>query len=251
MKRRLQFPHYAGFLVAASFLVLGNVARGDPAADGFAEHFHADEHSYIVLEDPLPQIKRLLTNPLLRQAVARGPLAELAKGLGDGGPDAGDPLAMWAWVREHSRWIPQQVAVAISDNGATDLDHFFRVMALMELIHAASTGDADAHPALRDELKALRRLAMGELKQLHLPRMRIYVRFRAPEDALALLDMLRQEIKEIDPKDLPDFLKIDSVDRQVMAKFVMADQFENDDQIASFLRDLRLADPDDAEVTQQ
>jgi hypothetical protein len=120
MTRRLMLSPVA--LAAALLLVVllsARPARAQPAAGSFADHFHAEDRTYLVIEDPLPHLKRLLNGPLLRQALSHGRLADLARMIGGG--DNADPLEAWAWLRENSRWIPQQVAIGPTAASATSI----------------------------------------------------------------------------------------------------------------------------------
>lgn len=227
-------------LCAFSLLLsIAGVARGEDLS--FQAKFHTEDRNFVVIEDPLPHIKALLTSQLLHRAAARGPLAELLKDHGDGR----DPVQLWNWISEHQRWIPRQIALGMSDGGIADLDHLVRAISLMELMQAAQKGDDGRNQRLIAELKMLRRAMLNEVRQLRLPRMRLYVRFRTADDAIALMDMLKQEIKEIDPKDLPEGLKLEPEDEAITVKFSLADQFDGDNAMGAFLKELNLQEADD------
>jgi hypothetical protein len=223
------------------------LAQAGPGDAGFAAHLHAGDTTFVVVEDPLPHLKTLLTSQALRRAFAKGPLAEMTKAFGD----PVDPVIGWDWVLKNRRWIPQQVAVGASDAGVGDLDHLFRAAALFELMQAAAGGDRAVHPQLADEVKALRKSLLDEAQAFQLPRVRAYVRFRDAADAVALLDLLRLQLNDVDPKALPDGLRIEPQDRRLTVRFALADFLGNDEQARAFIASLDLADPDDAALTGQ
>jgi hypothetical protein len=137
------------------------------------------------------------------------------------------------------------VALGISDGGIADVDHLMRTLSLFELIGAGHAHDDGRDQRLIAELKTLRRAMLMEVRQLHLPRLRLYVRFRTPEDSLAVLDYLKAEIKDIDPKELPNGLKFEQGDESIAAKFSLADEFPTDEGMAEFLGVMNLTEADD------
>ena len=116
-----------------------------PDDGGFAAHFHAQDTTVLVIEDPLPHLRALLTSDRLRRAVRTGAIGRLI------GADAGrvvDAAEGWDWLERNQRWVPKQVAVGLSPDGFGDVDHLFRAIALVELLEGAAAGDGN-DPKLR------------------------------------------------------------------------------------------------------
>lgn len=235
---------YPKLFLTVFVFVVSALSTATRAADdaGFAGQFHADDHTFFVIEDPLLHLKALLTSETLRHACARGSLGEM---MHDRAGQLIDPVTGWDWIKTNQRWIPRQIAVGISDAGMEDLDHLTRLIAIAELLEGGMSAKADGVAAAKAELASLRKSALAELKQIRMPRMRIYVRFRQAEDAAALLEMVKLQIQDIDPKDLPAGVKIDRTERSVTAKFTLKDFFTTDEAISAALDSLGLVDADD------
>lgn len=199
-------------LPASSGVALADAAR----PEGFAAHFHRDDVTVIVVEDPLPHLRTLLNSPLLRRLMTDGALGKM---MSRGGEPL-DPAAGWQWVNENRRWVPQQLAVGLSDAGVADFDHLLQLLAIFELQQAAVGGDDD-DAKLREERKVLRRQLAELLPSIQLPRMRIYVRFRDGEDANALLELARLQLDEIPKDDLPPGLTFENNQNRLTAKLVL------------------------------
>lgn len=229
------------------------IAAAHPAAgqddrpEGFAAHFHRDDTTVLVVEDPLPHLRTVLNSNALRKVLHNeGPLARLLQG--DEGL-APDPAAWWQWVNSNRRWIPRQAAVGLSDAGVSDVDHLLRILALFELLEAANLGDAN-DVKLQTERKALRQLFADELAALRLPRMRVYVRFRDAEDAGALLELAKLQVDDLTPEDLPSGLVFEPKASALTVRFSLVDMLRAEGlQARDLLVDMGLVDLNDPPET--
>jgi len=194
-------------------------AQADPQ-EGFAAHFHRDDTTVLVIEDPLPHLKLLLNSQTLRRALTDSPLGRLFATDGDG--KVPDPAEGWLFVNTNRRWIPRQLALGLSDAGIGDIDCLFRLLAQFELLETAGLGEADDQK-LQEDAKTLRRSLAAELAQARVPRLRVYVRFRDAEDASALLEILKTEVGDIQPEDMPPGLRFDARATSLSARYSIAE----------------------------
>lgn len=209
-----------------------------PDVHDFAARFHAEDTTVLVVEDPLPHLRLLLTSEPLRRAMRVGAIGRL---VGDEADRVVDPVEGWDWLSRNLRWVPDQVAVGMSDAGFADVDHLLRAVALVELLEGADVGDAD-DAKVRDERRKLRQAAAAELPQVRVPRFRLYARFRTPEDAVALLELLKDQSRDVDPADLPDAVRIEHHDASVAVRVAVGDLIGDDAAVADALTRLHVVD---------
>ncbi|QOV91389.1 hypothetical protein [Humisphaera borealis] len=219
MIRSTSHRAFALILLATNLLPLPANAQADAAKpEGFAAHFHRDDTSVIVVEDPLPHLRTLLNSQTLKKVLTDGALGKLLARSGD----APDPAEGWQWVNNNRRWIPQQLAIGMSDNGIGDLDHLLRLLTAFELLQAVDVGNKD-DAKFRAEAGLLRKTIAEELPLTQLPRMRVYVRFRDAEDAGALLELARLQVNDLPKDDIPPGVSFEAKGNALTARLVLAD----------------------------
>ncbi len=167
------------FVLAAVLVFLPATAlRAEKAASdaqaSILRHLPADTTSVMLVPDPLPHLKSLLTHPDLRRVLTEGKLAELVRQAPDG-PDSLDPQQGWEAIQANERFVPVQVAVAASDETVSKLDHLVRAAVLSALCWGAVETGGDA---LKNELPKLQEELLAELKQAGLPPLVLWVEMR-------------------------------------------------------------------------
>ena len=86
-----------------------------PAEPGYLAHFREGDTTLLVINDPLPHLRRLLTSERLRKATRSGKIGELLRKESPKGPP--DPRDGWAFIERNQRWVPQEVALGIGEQG--------------------------------------------------------------------------------------------------------------------------------------
>jgi hypothetical protein len=181
MERIMKRTHAtAMILIALASLASAAAAQApDPA---FLKHFHKEHTTLLVVHDPLPWLKDLLTDARLRKIFREGELGrQLMRQMGK----AIDPAESWTLVNTNSHFIPREIVMGTTDSALADLDHLVRFGILIGLCHGARESNS------QKELAALRQQTLEELRLLKVPSMRIWVRLRRGHDAAPLAAMAK------------------------------------------------------------
>lgn len=167
-----------------------------PAPD-YLQHFSKDYRTLAVIPDPLPNLQRVLTNPRLGQIWREGKLTTFMR---KHRPQDVLPSldAVWMMVLQNHRWVPSEIVMGMPETAWRDFDHVAR-LAIIATIFQAADQDTEGQkliPKLQDQL-------LAEMKDLHLPPVRIWVKFRAEEDCTSLFELISEFA--LGWRDNPDF----------------------------------------------
>ncbi len=184
------------WLRTIAFALAGSTAVASPLqappaneqAPAFLSHLDASCTNLVFVPDPLPHLQRILTSESLRKVLVEGRLAKLLNAFGRGANEL-DPRTLWGLIDKNRAWVPTEVAIALPAGGMEDIDHLVRTCMLAALCSGAVSAGGDATqkdlPKLQDQL-------LSELNALHLPALRIFVRFRDEKSAAAVFQLLLQ-----------------------------------------------------------
>ena len=196
------------------------MAQTQPAAPQltFLDQFEKDYRTILLIPDPLPNVERVLTSPNLNKLWDTGRLTQAIR---RSNPNATIPSlqAVWAIVLQNSRWVPSEVAIGLPDAAWGDFDHLMRGMLLFNMQMFARNA---ATPAERDQMQ--KDLA-AEMSQVRMPAMRVWVNFRAEEDAASLFSLIADQIKNFAASS--PMLKVQSTETALQMSLSFADMLPN------------------------
>ncbi|MDB5296358.1 MAG: hypothetical protein JWO31_2341, partial [Phycisphaerales bacterium] len=229
-------------LLAATLLaaIVASAFGQARAADGFAPLFHAGDTSVLVVEDLLPHVKALLSSRALRQAVQTGAVGGLVTAR-EG--RVVDPAEWSDWLDRRRQWLPEQVAVGASEAGFADLDTLLKGLATADLLERTAAGRPEDVSLAADRTK-LRQIALAELRQVRVPGLRVYARFRTAEDAAAAFGLMKDWVLGPDPAALPRGVTAELKGADTLAVHVaVGDLIGEDTAILATLVRAQLLDP--------
>lgn len=175
----MMFQSVTGWMLGMVLVVSGAVAQVDqdapaaPAEDQprFLEHFDASYAVLAYVADPMPHLDGLLRYAPLQRVLESSEFVRNRPGM----PNL--PQLHQSLLSAEA-WIPTEVAFGMPERGLKTADHLVQVYLLGGLAYAAiQSGDEEATARLPQIHAAL----LPELQNTRLPAMRLWARFRRPE----------------------------------------------------------------------
>lgn len=183
-------------------------AAAPTTAPAYLEQFDAGYSTLIVVPDPLPNVGRVLTHGPLQQLWNQGKLTRFIRG--EQKVALPNLHAAWFMVLQNQRWVPGEIVLGMRAATMQSFGQILQLLYVSELLDAARALDAP------DEAATLQQELLATLKQLKMPTLRVWVRFRDDADADAVFAM----VAENGPGLLADTpLELETDERAVRVRF--------------------------------
>lgn len=185
------------------FVTSASLAQDKP--DTALQVLRKDHGTFMVINDPLPMVRTLLASERFQRAMTTGKFGAFVT------REAGKPVDPKQWlaqVEANQRWVPDEIVLAVSEDGMKQSGNLINLILLGALEKAATDAvETKAADELRPQFLAM-------LQQTRVPSGLIWVRFRDAEDAKGLFALIASGVDEITPtypflKSAPDAVTID------------------------------------------
>jgi hypothetical protein len=167
---------------------------------GFVKYFTAAHKQLFALNDPVPQVQKLLESPALRKVLLEGKFAQLIAVHQPG--VILDPQIALGFIQQNQRWIPREIALGIDDFSVNFSDVLIRLIILGQVGRGATMLE---NPARAKEIKQIEAQVLAQVKRMQMPGLRICARMRQAEDAAALVGLAGVGLKDAG---LPETLQL-------------------------------------------